>query len=147
MTDRIERPCITGSRALRAAAQAHAFILGSRDFSAYVDALVRADLQMAGVPPPPPLRPAPNRAARAPVKPAKAPKGPDASVRWPISGSGLLFDAARSRAQALGKNLSGYLDGLVRAELVEAGLAVPPPLPPRQNGRRRQAAEARTRRK
>ena len=137
MTDGIERPCVTGSRALRAAARAHAAALGW-EFSPFVDELIREDLQTAELPIPPPLPLAPNHAERTPAKPGEMPEGPDATVPWSISGSALLFEAARARAAALGTTLSGDLDGLVRAELEEAGVPVPPPLPLRQNGRRRQ---------
>jgi hypothetical protein len=61
---------------------------------------------------------------------------PDRSVRPPISGSAALYDAARAAARARGETLSGWVDGAVRARLVNEGLEVPPPLPPPQRGPR-----------
>lgn len=58
----------------------------------------------------------------------------DRTVRPPISGSAALYDAARARATALGRTLSGHLDALLRADLAAAEMPVPPPLPPKRNG-------------
>lgn len=62
---------------------------------------------------------------------------PDRTIHPSISGSEALYDAARKRARALKTTLSGYLDGLIRADLAAALQKVPPPLPPKQNGKRR----------
>jgi hypothetical protein len=60
----------------------------------------------------------------------------DRLVRPGISGSAALFIAARDRAVALGRTLSGHLDALLREDLAEAGIEVPPPLPMKRNGPR-----------
>jgi hypothetical protein len=51
-------------------------------------------------------------------------------------------DAARARAESLGRNLSAHLDALIRADLAGAGLPVPPPLLDPYAPRRRDRAEA-----
>lgn len=61
----------------------------------------------------------------------------DRTVRPAISGSAALYEAARARATALGRTLSGHLDALIRADLEAAGVEVPAPLPPKRNGPRR----------
>lgn len=57
---------------------------------------------------------------------------PDRSVRWHVSGSEALADAARE----VGPNLSAFVDRAVREKLARLGKAVPPPLPPKHNGPR-----------
>lgn len=56
---------------------------------------------------------------------------PDRSVPWRISGSEALADAARE----VGPNLSAFVDRAVREKLGRLGKPVPPPLPPKRNGR------------
>lgn len=67
----------------------------------------------------------------------------DATVPKTFSGSRDLFAAATARATALGRSFAGHVDALLRADLAGAGLAVPPPLPPKRNGPK--AKRARTR--
>ena len=63
----------------------------------------------------------------------------DRSVPWRISGSEALRDAAR----LAGPGESAFVDRAVRALLEEEGRDVPPPLPPKRNGRAPVAKRAR----
>ena len=56
---------------------------------------------------------------------------PDRSIPWRITGSGALRDAAREA----GPGESAFVDRAVRALLESEGRDVPPPLPPKRNGR------------
>jgi hypothetical protein len=55
----------------------------------------------------------------------------DRSVPWRISGSLALREACRR----LGPNVSAVVDRAVRALLAAEGRRIPPPLPPKRNGR------------
>ena len=56
----------------------------------------------------------------------------DRSIPWRITGSEALRDAAR----LAGPGESAFVDRAVRALLETEGRDVPPPLPPKRNGRK-----------
>jgi hypothetical protein len=108
------------------------------NLSAFVAIAVRERLVRLGREVPPPLPPkARGRKPgwrRKPAAEIGAPDRADRSVPWPMSGSRALADAAR----AAGPNLSHFVDVAVREMLGRLAREVPPPLPPKRNGRTQQ---------